>query len=195
MTDHWNAWLYSANEWLINYSLPPHDLLSVKLFSIGHCLELYLKAYITKQTGSYEKATKHGHKIISLWQECISHNSEFLANYELRENILACDVLNQRDCKSNLSEEDFLYYPRYNELFIIAKHLPDIKYLGLPWKTANLRSRNIMCFYLNPMWIDIIKSIRSHLEIPYDRQQDIISLHINDYRDLPQESRDYLSLL
>lgn len=192
MSDNWISWLYSANEWLINYSLPPQDLVSVKLFSIGHCLELYLKAYITKQTGLYSEAIKHGHKIVSLWQECKSYNSNFLINYELRQSILACNVLDQRDCQSKLSADDFYYFIKHNELFVIAKHLPDIKYFGVPWSTTHTKSRNIGCFYYNAMWIDIIKEIREHLEYPPDGHEDIISMHINDYKDLPQQSLAYL---
>jgi len=44
----WIMFLYIADEFLISYSTPPY-LVSVKLFEIGHVIELYLKAAYAKK--------------------------------------------------------------------------------------------------------------------------------------------------
>jgi hypothetical protein len=52
----WRAFLWPADEWLFLFATPPGGLISVKLFSIGHALELYLKAVYAKLTGDVKAA-------------------------------------------------------------------------------------------------------------------------------------------
>ena len=65
MAHDWHAFLRTADEWVINYSLLPacSSLIAVQLFSVGHALELYLKAANTKLTGNID-AVRCAHHIL-----------------------------------------------------------------------------------------------------------------------------------
>lgn len=62
MSQNWDCFLWSADEWIVNYSLPP-NMTGTKLFSIGHALELYLKATYSKMTGDVDEAVRIGHNM------------------------------------------------------------------------------------------------------------------------------------
>jgi hypothetical protein len=92
ITRQWDSFLFAADEWVINYSLPVMSLTSVKLFSIGHVFELYLKAANTKTTNDIDRAAGFGHDIPKIWMDCKSKDSNFFPNYELRESVLKRDL-------------------------------------------------------------------------------------------------------
>ena len=79
----WQSFLWTADEFLIEYSRGP-PLMHVKLFLAGHALELYLKAALSKMTGDPSQAVQFRHRVKQLFDKCQSMDPLFLPNYELR---------------------------------------------------------------------------------------------------------------
>ena len=67
---------------------PGEALNAGKLFSVGHALELYLKAVNTKM---------FGHNVTQIWHDCKLNDAAFLPRFELRETVLSHDLFNPKD--------------------------------------------------------------------------------------------------
>ncbi len=130
MPHDWDSFLIAADEWIVNYSLPVMRLTSVKLFSVGHALELYLKASNTKINGDIDRAIKFGHDLPRIWADCKQHDPEFLPEYQLRDTVLARDLLDHADY-SKLAKEDVMHFLQNQELYVVVKYLADLKYSAL----------------------------------------------------------------
>jgi hypothetical protein len=81
----WDCFLDVADQWFVAYSVPPYDT-AVKLFMIGHAVELYLKAANTKITDDIKRAIGFKHRVKQIWSDCKSHDPTFMPNYEIRES-------------------------------------------------------------------------------------------------------------
>jgi hypothetical protein len=190
MAYEWDAFLWAADEWIINYSLPPMTLNAVKLFSIGHALELYLKAANTKITGDIERAIAFGHDIPRIWHDCKLQDPHFLPAHELRESVLERNLVDFNDYR-RLNKDDLMHFLHDQELYVIAKYLADLKYLGAPLKRVK-GAFGVAYFFPNPRWIDLFKQLRTYLGYPREGHLDIIRQHIEE-RDIPPSSISYLN--
>lgn len=188
MSYNWDCFLWSADEWIVNYSLPP-QMTSTKLFSIGHALELYLKAAYSKMTGNVDEAIKFGHNIEKLWDACKNKDPKFLPNYELRTSVISQDILTGPIDKV-LSKDDFFHFLKHQELYIVAKHLADLKYFGAPLKTV----KGAYAFgyvFTNPLWEDLFVELRQYLGHPEKDKLDVLRHHLED-SNLPVSSTEFL---
>jgi hypothetical protein len=183
----WHSFLQAADEWFITYSLPPM-LMKVKFFAIGHTVELYLKAANTKITGDIERAMKFGHNLKAIWDDCKAKDSAFMPKYEIRDDMYNRDLL--LSPFEGLNKEDTIHLGNNYELYIIAKHLPDLKYLGAPLKTMK-GTAGLYLLYPNHFWTFFLKDIRRYLGHPRKGTRDIISYHI-DRSALPPKTVQYL---
>jgi len=188
----WHSFVWAADEWFITYSLPP-PLPNVKAFAIGHTLELYLKAANTKITGDIDRAIGFGHELKHIWDDCKLRDQNFMPSFEIRDSVFKSDFFklsSSRGLKNKLNKDDIGHFLKNQELYVIAKHLPDLKYLGAPLKTI----KGAFAFgfiHPNPYWIMFFKELRGYLGHPQKGRVDIISDHI-DKRDLPVQSIQYL---
>ncbi len=172
MAHDWHCFLWTADEWIVSYSLPPQSLMSVKLFSIGHALELYLKACYTKQTGDINKAISFGHDVPGIWAACKAEDSNFLPDHELREPILQRNILDGKDLES-LPRPDLMHSVKNREFYLVSKHLADLKYLGAPLKTH----KGPYAFGLspcNPLWATLFHDLRCYLKYPEPHEFDLL---------------------
>lgn len=183
----WHSFLEAADEWFITYSLPPL-LTCVKLFAIGHTVELYLKGANTKFTKDIDRAIKFGHNIKSIWNDC-KKDSKFMPSFEIRDSVFNRDFLSVTEVES-LGEADRLHYFRNQEFYIMAKLLPDLKYLGAPLKSVK-GAYALGFIYPNPYWIDFLRELRDYIGHPQNNRLDIIAHHLQE-GDLPQQSIQYL---
>ena len=103
----WHSFLEAADEWFITYSLPP-PLTCVKLFAVGHTVELYLKAANTKFTKDINSAINFGHNIKSIWNDC-KRDSKFMPSFEIRDSVFNRDFLLVKEVKS-LDKDDRLHF-------------------------------------------------------------------------------------
>ena len=186
----WHSFLWAADEWFITYSLPPM-LMHVKFFAIGHTVELYLKAAYTKITGDIDRAIGFGHEVKTIWDECKAKDPAFMPQYEIRDDIYNKDLVPSP--YKGLNKEDILHLGNNYELYIIAKYLPDLKYLGAPLKTMKGDS-GLYLIYHNTYWIDFLKEMRRYLGHPEENRMDIISFHI-DNSTMPPETVRFLKML
>jgi hypothetical protein len=192
MPYEWGAFLWSADQWIISYSLPPVNLPAVKLFSIGHALELYLKASVAKSQGSVDPAIKMGHDVAALWAKCKALDKHFLPARELRPSVLACNILRHEDY-SQLPLDDQKHLISNHELYVVAKHLADMKYMGAPLKSVK-GPYALAVIGHNPMWRDIFLELRQYLGHPQSPDTDSIHQAIST-GELPKVAERYLSPL
>jgi hypothetical protein len=174
----WDSFLWTADEWIINYSLPPGTLGAVNLFSVGHALELYLKACYTKFTGNIDAAIRFGHNVSEIWFACKKLEKDFLHTHELRRSILEQDLLRTADVEQ-LPREDLLHFLANQELYIICKYLPDLKYLGAPLKKLT-GAFGMATASRNPAWAILFHDLRSYLGHPREGRIDIIRYYIEE---------------
>ena len=186
----WHSFLIAADEWFITYSLPP-VLRSVKFFAIGHTVELYLKAANTKITGDIDRAMKRGHNLKAIWDDCKAKDSAFMPQYEIRDDIYNRDLL--LSPYEGLNAEDTLHLGNNYELYIIAKYLPDLKYLGAPPKTMKGEA-GLYLIYPNTYWINFLKEMRRYLGHPEEGRRDTILFHI-EHSTMPPETVHFLKML
>jgi hypothetical protein len=91
---NWDDFCDTADQFFISYSISFEEpLLPVKLFEIGHTIELYLKAAYIKKTGDIEKAIKFNHRIKQIWYDCKVLDSTFMPNYEIKDSIFNSDFI------------------------------------------------------------------------------------------------------
>lgn len=189
MALEWHSFLWAADQWLINYSLSPSGLSAVTLFSVGHALELYLKACNAKMTGNIDRAVKFGHKVDDIWLDCQAQDSNFLPHRELRPSILALDLLDGNDL-GQLAGEDLLHLAKNQEFYIVCKYLADLKYDGAPLK-QHTGPYSFVFITRNPYWASLFQDIRSYLELPQPDRLDLIH-HYVDEGELPEASIQFL---
>lgn len=183
----WHSFLEAADEWFITYSLPP-PLTCVKLFAIGHTVELYLKAANTKFRKDINRAIKFGHNIKSIWNDC-KKDSKFMPSFEIKDSVFNRDFLSASEVE-RLDEADRLHYFRNQEFYVVAKLLPDLKYLGAPLKSVK-GAYALGFIHPNPYWIDFLRELRDYIGHPQKNRLDIIAHHLQE-DDLPQQSIQYL---
>jgi len=170
----WHSFAYAGDEWLVGYACLPAVTPFVAIFTVGHALELYLKAAHTKLFGDVEKVIKKGHNIKSLWDECKKRDGAFLPNHEIRGSILKVDFLDQHVFKT-LTKDDQEHYIRYQNLYLIAKHLSDIKYFSLPWNSRKKGGEKAVCWTSHDSyWITLFKDIRVYLGYPPKGKADFV---------------------
>jgi len=166
----WIIFLYIADEFLVSYSTPPF-LVSVKLFEIGHAIELYLKAAYVKKTGNIDAAISKDHNIRELWNECKNDNT-FMPNYEIRNSIFEKDFALDNGLRS-VKDEDKSHFYAHQEFYFVVKYLSQIKYLGI-FKKQRLKGKGSVWVGTNqnPYWIHFLKELRKYLEYPMPNYND-----------------------
>jgi hypothetical protein len=193
---NWYDFLITADQFFISYSICfiEEPLAQVKLFEIGHTIECYLKATYTKKTDDINKAIKLGHNIKKIWGSCKELDSAFMPNYEIKDSIYNRNFLKSYEIES-LPFADIVHFSENNELYIISKHLPDLKYWGAPLKSV--KEDGMYGFFVqspNPYWITFLKELRNYLGYPLPNQYDGIMKCITQ-KSIPQTAIEYLSNL
>lgn len=189
MAREWDCFLWAADEWIVNYSLLKVSIPAVQLFSVGHAFELYLKAASSQISGDVDRAVGFGHNVIGLWRDCKGGDRAFLPEFELRQVVLDCNLLNA-DEYGRLGQNDLKHFLQYQEIYVVSKYLPDLKYLGAPMKRI-AGAFAVGSWSRHPMWAELIRSIRQYLGHPVDGRIDKLQYFI-DQADLPVASREFL---
>jgi len=115
-----------------------------------------------------------------------------MPNFEIKDSIFKKNVLSI-SVVERLDEADRMHYFNNQELYVIAKLLPDLKYLGAPIKSVK-SAYSLGYIHPNPYWINFLKEIRDYVGHPQKNKQDIIAHHLQE-DDLPQQSIQYLKAL
>lgn len=190
--DDWHLLAYDGDEWLVAYACIPAAASSVTLFAVGHAVELYMKATHTKLYGDINKSIKLGHNIKGLWDACKSYDKAFMPAYEIRDSIYSRDFLDGK-VFSTFSVGDQKHFISHQSLYIISKHLQDLKYFGLPWTTR--KKAGPMCYiHPNPFWVKFFKDLRQYLGYPPKNNADRIA-QILESNVLPLTATQYLRQL
>ncbi len=165
-SNDWEGLVKDADEWILAYACVPPTAASVLFFSIGHAVELYLKASYAKLSGDFEKSLSFGHKIKRLLSECKKLDKTFLPAYEIRERPFSIDFMDGRSPYS-LPVEDHRHLIMNQGLYLVAKHLPDLKYMSAPWKSRPPERQSILGWtWPDPYWIGFFREVRSALGDP-----------------------------
>jgi len=185
----WLSLVYHGDEWFVSYACVPSGLPSVVTFSVGHAVELYLKGTHTKVFGDIQKAINFGHNVKDLWDACKGYDKNFMPDYEIRDSVFASDVM-KGTLDKRLSKDDQMHLLKNHTLYIVAKYLPDLKYLGVPMKTHK-GPYALGYVHPDPYWIGFFKDMRSYLGYPPKDRADFIEQQL-DMGDLPGPAIRYL---
>jgi hypothetical protein len=186
----WDSFLDTADQFFISYSCPPF-FVPVKLFEVGHCVELYLKAALSKLSTT-ENAIRYSHKLKDIFNECKKLDGQFLPNYEIRVSIYESNFVNGDF--SGFKESDLEHYFENQELYYISKHLFDIKYIGAKQHSVDREGTIWLMSVQNPYWIGFIKELRHYLGWPTLHHRDMIK-EIIKTDELPFSANYYLQNL
>jgi len=184
----WRSFLSPADEWYVTYAVVPSDCASVVAFSMGHTVELYLKAVVAKRTGKTvdEIRMEYRHKIKKLWDEC-KIDQNFMPNHEIEDSVFDADLF-RRGFEKKLSKHDFKSYSKHPELYLIAKCLSDLKYF---WTHLKSIESGMTYYHPNPYWIEFIRELRRYLGHPSPGRMDFVK-HKIDEGNLPFHAVQYL---
>ena len=158
----WDDFLWPADQWFVAYATAP-PAPAVTLFAIGHTVELYLKAAFMKQTGDEQQAMAFNHKIKRLWDTLKANDPAFMPSYELRDVVYNSDFAKFHG--KNLSHDTWMHFIKNQELYWIAKHLADLKYIGVRLKTIE-HPGWLGMEHPNDYWIAFLKELRGYLQYP-----------------------------
>jgi hypothetical protein len=160
------------------------------LFSIGHAVELYLKAGYTKLTGDRAGAVRFNHNVAALLKACQKQDPSFLTDYSLRPHILRLPVP-RMDAVETLTPADQDHYFTHQELYTVAMLLPELKYLGAGLKRKWDGAFALVWNYPNPYWVEFFRAARAHLGYPQPGQRDTLSIPLERDR-LPPRAREHI---
>ncbi len=191
---NWDNFLDTADQFFISYSIHYYGipLAPVKFFEIGHTVELYLKAAYTKKTGNIDDAVNFGHKLKKIWDACKTLDPSFMPQYVINDSIYYSDFIS--DNGASLSSVNCVQYLENQELYVILKHLPDIKYLGAPLRTVKEGQSAWVILSQNPYWISFLKELRHYLGYPLPNHHDWIKTCITQ-KSIPPSAIEYLTNL
>jgi hypothetical protein len=202
---YWKHYLRPADEWLINYAIQPsgsgpnHNLVSVTTFSVGHAIELYLKATYVKIIPASEQYSDlvDNHKLARIWKACAAQDPSFMPSFLLIDKILDMEnsLFTHGEILDKLRGDESKNYAEHQELYKILKFIGDYKYFLAPHK-ENAKYKVGMMFHqiLNPYWLQFFKEIRAYLQYPDVDDEDKIKAMITEGC-LPMKSANYLSQL
>src|ERR1700741_3049891 len=120
-----NSLAQHGDEWLIAYACVPPHAMSASLFSVGHAVELYLKAAHVAYFGDISKAIKYGHKVMDLWGACRAKDPDFMSSNLFRDEIFLRDFLDP-SVVADLDPTDQLHLIENQQLYLVFKHLQDL---------------------------------------------------------------------
>lgn len=189
----WHSLAEHGDQWLVSYACIPPMNGSASLFSIGHAVELYLKAAHTFNFGDINLAIKNGHDLKSLWFSCKENDALFMPSYQLQEDIFSVDILDFKEIEK-LTMPQQLHLLKNFYIYFVFKHLVDLKYLGLPWKTRGKLPSAYAFIHLDPQWIYFFRDLRSYLNHPSADQEDQLARTIKSNW-TPSSAANYLSEL
>jgi hypothetical protein len=170
----WHSLAYHGDEWIVAYASIPAVAMSASLFSIGHAVELYLKAAHAARFGDVLKAIGYGHRVRDLWSDCRTADESFMPTFGLREHLFDTDLLDS-NARSALPQDDQMHYLRHQGLYLVFKHLQDLKYFGLPWKTRRTSPSTIGYVHPDPYWIEFFRELRSCIGYPASGHSDHVA--------------------
>ncbi|MDD5116434.1 MAG: hypothetical protein PHW98_05155 [Candidatus Omnitrophica bacterium] len=171
--EDWCRFLYTADEFLVAYTVIPPRLM-ISLFLVGHAAELYLKAVFTKQTGNIDKAVRYGHRIKELFIKCKENDKSFLPDLDYKR--LENDVEYRKE--------------KHLELYYVGKYLADLKYLGVSFSEM----RDLQRYGPNYEWANFFRRIRLYLKYPPKGHKDFLKDNLNDLG-LSDQHKNYLGII
>lgn len=186
----WHSLADSGDEWLVAYACIPPAATGASLYSIGHAIELYLKAAHTVKFGDIGTAIGFGHRLWDIWNACRANDSGFMSAYQFRDEVRSIDLLDPAaadglgvDARTHLIEHQLFY--------LVLKHLPDLKYFGLPWKTRKPMPSAVGFVHPDSRWIDFVRELRRCIGHPARDRADRVEQLI-DSQVLPEVAANYL---
>lgn len=180
-----------GDEWLVAYACVPSLAASASLFSVAHAVELYLKAAHVAAFGDMDRAIRYGHRLMPIWSECRRKDPNFMASYEVREEILSIDFLDYSRVEK-LNDDDRANFLELSQLYLVFKHLQDLKYFGLPWKTRGSHAKQWALFYPDSFWVNFFRELRAHIGYPGANDCDQLSI-IMRFGTVPDSAVNFLS--
>lgn len=86
--------------------------------------------------------------------------------------------------------DDFLHFLKHQELYVVVKHLADLKYFGATLKTVE-GAYALRYVFTNPLWEDLFVELRQYLDHPENGKLDVLRHHLQD-SNLPVSATEFL---
>lgn len=187
----WQNLTMLGDEFIIAYSRLDGQTVPVTLFTIGHAVELYLKATILKLDPNID-ILKLGHRVDKLIEKVKDLEPTLLVRYNLRESVYDKFMNGKLITVEQSTDPDYEHYIINQELYWISKYLMDLKYLGSIHKTIP-NTFGIFIRACNPYWIEFFKELRIFLDLPLkDQGFDYLKIALEQQL-LHKEQSDFLT--
>jgi hypothetical protein len=160
----WQDFAMLGDEFLVGYSRLDSGIVPVSLFTIGHAVELYLKATVLKIDPSFN-VRRLGHRVGDTIQTIRTLDAALLANYQLRPAVYTKFMNGNLIPMAAAADPDYEHYIANQELYWISRHLADLKYLGTIHNTLP-NTFAIMVRPCNPYWLTFFNELRDFLGWP-----------------------------
>ena len=164
----WQNFTMLGDQFIVAYSRLDARTVPVTLFTVGHAVELYLKATILKIDPDFD-IIKLGHRIDKMIDKVNELESNLLIDYSLKESVYRKFMNGQLVTLEQTSDPDYHHYVSNQELYWISKYLMDLKYLGTIHKTMP-ETFGIFIRGCNPYWLTFFTRLRAYLDWPVDNQ-------------------------
>ncbi len=160
----WQNFAMLGDEFLVGYSRLDSRIVPVSLFTIGHAVELYLKATVLKIAPDFN-VRRLGHKVGDTIQTIRSLDAALLPNYQLRPAVYTKFMNGSLIPMTATADPDYEHFIANQELYWISGHLADLKYLGTIHNTLPT-TFSIMVMPCNPYWETFFNELREFLDWP-----------------------------
>jgi len=159
----WQSFAMLGDEFIVAYASMSAITPAATLFVVGHAVELYLKALLLKDDPSCN-VTKYSHKVDRMLAALVRNGHPNIAMYDL-PNIDVNKWMHRPIPIGETSDPEYDSYVRNQELYWVAKYLPDLKYLGTMHKTMPNQFA-VPCWPCNPYWAQFFAAVRLELGWP-----------------------------
>jgi hypothetical protein len=149
-----------ADDFLIAYAEQSGAATPAMLFTVGHAVELYLKAALVAQNANTDPK-KSRHRVDDMLKTVQGWTPPLLAGYVLRASVPPKFMAGPVPVAMT-ADPDYGHYVAHQELYWVANFLADLKYLGASHVKLPL-TYAVSAMSRNPVWLLVLIRFRGHL--------------------------------
>lgn len=181
-----------GNQFLISYACSSWAGPIANLFSVGHAVELYLKAVVRRISPEIDVST-YRHDVRRLLSDVQEKAAPLLSTYRLKQSAADAWLLNPIQPIGLGVDADFDHYSTHSELYWISRYLMDTKYLFASQKGDLAKSPfAFVVMGRNEYWQPFFKELRQFFIAGASaRTPDRLELVVANQA-VPLEAREYL---
>jgi hypothetical protein len=164
----WQNFTMLGDQFIVAYSRLDAQTVPVTLFTVGHAVELYLKATILKIDPDFDILSL-GHRIDKMILKVNELEPTLLNSYKLKEDVYVKFMNGVPVTIEQSADPSYEHYVINQELYWVSKYLLDLKYLGTIHKSMP-QTFSIFIRACNPYWLNFFIELRKFLGWPTENQ-------------------------